>query len=61
MTQGHWWFYGFTPPFRGVKPENQTQDYQSKNMVLNGKPTVGLEDQFDTRISVNKEANYYGT
>ncbi len=44
MTKGQRRFYGFTPPFRGVKPINQTQVGKPKTRVLEGKPTVGLVD-----------------
>lgn len=60
MTQGQWWFYGFTPPFRGVKPINQTQVGKPKIRVLEGKPTVGFEDLCHARRLTTKEANYYG-
>jgi hypothetical protein len=43
MTQGQRWFYGFTPLFLGVKPNNQTQFYKPKTRVLKSKPTVGLD------------------
>ena len=42
--KGPWWFHGFTPPFRGVKPENQTQVNKPKTRALECKPTVGLEN-----------------
>jgi hypothetical protein len=44
MTKGQRWFYGFTPPFRGVKPINQTQFTKPENRTLECKPTVGLDD-----------------
>ena len=60
MTQGQWWFYGFTPPFRGVKPINQTQVTKRIPRVLELKPTVGLKDFRHPRSLTIKEVNYYG-
>ena len=44
MTKGQRRFYGFTPPFKGVKPKNQTQISKPKTRILECKPTVGLDD-----------------
>ena len=60
MKKGQRWFYGFTPPFKGVKPINQTRVGKPKTRVLEGKPTVGLEDLCHPRRLTRKEANYYG-
>ena len=54
MTKGQWRFYGFTPPFRGVKPINQTRVNKPKTRVLKCKPTVGLEDLRVPKNSTNR-------
>ena len=57
MTKGQRWFHGFTPPLKGVKPKNRTQVGKPKTRVLEGKPTVGLEDLCHPRRLTIKEAN----
>jgi excisionase family DNA binding protein len=54
MTQGQWWFYGFTPPLRGVNPINHTRISKPKNRVLETKPTVGLGNLRDPSIATNR-------